>query len=198
MRKLDVAHLPTYGFGTRTPIWWGNTLMLLIETSMFVMCLVTYFYLRQTDSPWPPRPIDRPDLLPAAANLAVLLVSSVAMYAVGRAVERRSVPGMRAGLLACLILGLAALALRAGEMDVLHFKWSTHAYGSIFWTTLGLHTGHLLTATLEDAAMLYQLVRGPIYVKHLHDVRLTGVYWHWMVFILIPIDVVLYLVPRMG
>jgi cytochrome c oxidase subunit 3 len=196
MRSLDVSHLPTSSFGSRTPIWWGNTLMLLIETSMFAMCLVTYFYLRQLGGPWPPRVIDQPNLVPAALNLVVLLVSSGFAYALGKAVEVPNLRAIRALLAACVGCGLLALLLRAEEMHVLHFKWSTHAYGSIFWTTLGLHTAHVLTAMLEAAALLYQLYRGPIYIKHLHDIRLTAVYWHWVVLMVLPIDFTLYLAPR--
>jgi cytochrome c oxidase subunit 3 len=197
MRTLDVSHLPNYGFGTRTPIWWGNTVMLLIETTMFGICLVTYFYLRQIARQWPPRTMDVPELGPTVANLVVLAVGSAFMYAAGQAVETRSLRLMRWLLAAVVAAGLVSLGVRAVELDVVHFKWSTHAYGSIFWTTMGLHTLHLLTATLESVALVYQLYRGPVYMKHLHDLRLAAVYWHWMVLILVPIDFVLYVVPRL-
>ena len=32
---LDVRDLPAIGFDHRAPLWWGNTLLLFIETTMF-------------------------------------------------------------------------------------------------------------------------------------------------------------------
>ncbi len=196
MKTLDVSHLPTTGFGSRTPIWWGNALMLTIESAMFAMCAVTYLYLRQAAAQWPPRAVDLPDPWLAAATLAAAGLGSFAMYTVGRSVEAARLRSVRNALLACVACGAVSLAFRTLEMGALRFKWSTHAYGSIFWTTLGLHTAHLLTATLETAAMAYQLFVGPVYVKHLLDIRLTAAYWYWVTAVLVGIDAVLYLLPR--
>ena len=46
-RALDVSGLPEQGaFGPAGLIWWGTVGYMVIEGSMFVMVLITYFYLR--------------------------------------------------------------------------------------------------------------------------------------------------------
>ena len=44
---IDVSELPHHEFDTYDPVWWGNNLLLAIETSMFAILIATYFYLRQ-------------------------------------------------------------------------------------------------------------------------------------------------------
>ena len=40
-RTIDVSHLPEEAFGERSPVWWGNTLMLLIESSTVAILIVS-------------------------------------------------------------------------------------------------------------------------------------------------------------
>src|SRR5205085_2845742 len=40
---LDVSSLPATVFDTKAPLWWGNTLLLCIETAMFGILVALYF-----------------------------------------------------------------------------------------------------------------------------------------------------------
>ena len=51
---IDITELPHHHFDTYDPVWWGNNLLLAIETSMFGILIATYFYLRQNFALWPP------------------------------------------------------------------------------------------------------------------------------------------------
>ena len=52
---VDVSDLPDQGaFGPAGLIWWGTVGFMVIEGSMFVMTLITYFYLRLRVEMWPP------------------------------------------------------------------------------------------------------------------------------------------------
>jgi heme/copper-type cytochrome/quinol oxidase subunit 3 len=51
---IDVSELPSHEFDTYDPVWWGNNLLLAIESSMFMILIATYFYLRQNFPLWPP------------------------------------------------------------------------------------------------------------------------------------------------
>ena len=42
-RVLDVSGLPTYAFGNRSVMWWGTLGMILIESTVFAIAMVTYF-----------------------------------------------------------------------------------------------------------------------------------------------------------
>src|SRR5579883_3292651 len=93
---LDVSKLPSVTFDVRAPIWWGNTLLLLIETTMFGITVSTYFSLRQNFKQWPPplagQPFSLraplPQLLYGSINMALLLVSLIPMVWFDRAARR--------------------------------------------------------------------------------------------------------------
>ena len=40
---LDVSHLPTVAFGTRSLTWWGVMGMMAIEGTVFVLMIASYF-----------------------------------------------------------------------------------------------------------------------------------------------------------
>src|SRR5947209_19561815 len=90
---IDVSHLPPTAFDTRAPVWWGNTLMMFIETTSVALLVVTYFYVRQNFPQWPPPrlsanpPLERPlpDLGLATADVLLLLGSVVPAVVVDRA-----------------------------------------------------------------------------------------------------------------
>src|SRR2546423_893684 len=84
---LDVYQLPSSGIDAEHPIWWGNTLLLAVETTMVMLLLVTYFYVRKNFEPWPPPVAESTvPLLPSApklgfstANIVLLLLSCIPM-----------------------------------------------------------------------------------------------------------------------
>ena len=96
--QLDVYRLPSSGLDAQHPIWWGNTLLLAVETTIVALLLVTYFYVRKNFEPWPPPianasplPTNRlPDLVFSTINVLVLLGSCVPMMALDRLARRRS------------------------------------------------------------------------------------------------------------
>src|SRR5689334_4512874 len=95
---LDVSKLPSSALDYRSPIWWGNALLLCIETSMFVLAIATYFYFRRNFDEWPPPKIDQmpvlyhpvPKLFWATVNLVLLLASLVPMIIADRFALRMS------------------------------------------------------------------------------------------------------------
>src|SRR3954468_21677709 len=112
---IDVSRLPATAFDSRAPGWWGNTLLMVIETTTVALVIVSYFYLRQSSLEWPP-PHPRgpalvaqpaPDLAFGSAN-TVLLVASCAPLIVGdlaaRKLDRRRT---MSGLVIGGLMGLA-------------------------------------------------------------------------------------------
>lgn len=104
---LDVKHLPPDALDARSPVWWGNTLLLLIETSSVALLLVSYFYLWRNypHEQWPPPRVIHepplydpvPDLWFATLNTLLLLSSSVVLIPVGRAARRHYLELERVG-----------------------------------------------------------------------------------------------------
>ena len=100
-------------------------------------------------------------------------------------------------LAANLIVGTAFLVGRIFEFRALHCMWNSHAYGSITWTLLGLHTINLLTSLLETAIVLGYFLFRQVDDHYYLDARLDGVFWYFIVVSWIPLYVVVFLVPRL-
>ena len=192
--RIDVSGLPTLRLGHRSPLWWGVVGLIAIESTVFAICIATYFYLRGSEPVWPP-PGDRPLVGLATIQLAVLLLSAVPMHLVERASMRQSLRGMRSWLIVCTLLGLVFLVLRGLEIAWLGFRWDSHAYGSIFWFILGTHSIHGLASVGENLVFITLLFIGPVEEKHLLDVQLNGLYWYFVVLAWLPLYAILYFDP---
>jgi len=105
---------------------------------------------------------------------------------------------MRLGLIACLVLALAAMYLRGREFIEQDVRWDENAYGSVVWTLLGLHAGHLLAVAGETLFLLVVARRGDhVDDHHRLDMRTLAVYWYFVVGSWVLIYGVIYLSPRL-
>ena len=193
---IDVSALPAKAFGPRTTIWWGVLGLLTIECTMFGILVASYFYLTKNFSVWPPPGTPAPDLGAATANMILLLASVWPMRVAHRNafVERRRPIALALAL--CTLAGVIALVLRFFEFRAMHIRWDTNAYGSIVWTILGMHTGHLIASTLENILLMVLMRAGPVEAKHFVDTNVNAVYWYFVVFAWLPIYCVVYFAPR--
>lgn len=192
---LDVSGLPTVVFGSRATLWWGVAGLIAIEGTVFAIVAATYFYLRGGAAEWPPPGVAQPPLALTTAFVAVLLVSTVPMHWTNKAALRGDLRGIQIWLTVATFLGVAALVMRGFELSLLSYEWRSHAYGSVVWTILSLHTLHLLTSIGENALFLILLAKGPVEDKHLLDVTVNGMYWFFVVAAWIPFYAILYLDP---
>lgn len=201
--SFDVSNLPKHGFDTRAPIWWGNLLLLMIETMMFGILVASYFYISQNFNLWPPprseSPVlydSNPTLLIPTINLILLLISCVPMYLVDRAARRGNKGSTQIGLLVCCVLGFALIAIRWFEFSSLRFRWYENAYGSAVWFLLGMHYLHLIVLTFEAVFLALWVFSRPFDMKHRVDITVMAVYWYWVAGIWIPLYAILYFGPR--
>jgi len=197
-RVIDGSAIPQEPEDFHALVWWGTIGMIVIESTMFVLAIGSYFYLRMHASEWPSMRIGPPALTIPTWNLAVLLVSLAPAIWADKAAHKEDLRGTRRALALTLLLGLIFLALRVGEFHSLNSRWNSSAFASINWTILGLHTSNLLTSLLETLIVLiYALIR-PLEDHHYLDARLDGVFWYFIVISWIPLYVVVFLVPRLG
>ena len=194
-RVLDVSRLPDYAFGHQGLIWWGTIGFMVIEGSMFVMGLITYYVLRLRIPEWPPG-VPYPDATLATINTLLLLVSVIPNQMTKRAAEELNLARVRPLLLVCLGFGVTFLVVRALEFGSLGVRWDSNAYGSIVWFVLGLHTAHLLTEVLENAVLTALVFTGHVEPKRMVDVSENALYWYFVVLSWLPIYVTIYLAPR--
>lgn len=193
---LDVSSLPSYAFSHRSLTWWGTAGLVAIESTVFALTIISYFYLRGHATQWPPGS-PPPALLWGTLNTVVLLISIVPNLLVKRAAMRADLRWMRIWLAAALALSLVFLGLRVLEFDTLNVRWDTDAYGSAVWLLMGFHTVHLLTDTYDSIVLLTLFHTGPLEGKRLVDASENTDYWYFVVASWIPIYLVIYWAPRL-
>lgn len=202
--RLDVAALPAATLDSRSPIWWGNLMLLFIETSMFGILVSSYFYLRLNFHAWPPPRVEGtfvqydpvPALKAATSNLVLLLISFFPQFLADRSALRMRLRPTQLGLLVVILCGAVAIWLRFQEFTAVKFRWDTNAYGSIVWAILLMHLLHLVAGSLENSLMLvWSLVHG-LDEKHARDIRVNCVYWYWIIGVWIPLYIIIFLGPR--
>jgi heme/copper-type cytochrome/quinol oxidase subunit 3 len=195
-RVLDVSDLPMETADSRALLWWGNIAMLAIEGTMFAMTIAAYLYLKAANFDWPPQSVQLPPVLWPSIGLALLVVSAFFMlFLADRGAVKDDLNSVRIGHACCIAIGIAFLIIRWHNMTELGFKWSDHAYGSLIWFSIGMHTYHMLAATGETISLLvYELV-WPVTKKQLLDIRCTCVYWYFVVITWIPFYFIVYIAP---
>ena len=201
---IDVSELPHHEFDTYDPVWWGNNLLLAIETSMFLILIATYFYLRQNFPLWPPplaqltatlRPL--PELGYGTANTILLLLGCIPMVLADLAARRGDRDMARIGLVICAVIGFGALVLRGFEFSAVYFRWDSNAYGSVVWFMLGMHMLHLMILTTETVLLTVWVFNREFDMKHRVDIVTVAVYWYWVVAIWLVLYAIIYFTPRL-
>jgi len=192
---LDVAQLPSYGFGTRSLMWWGTAGMIAIEGMAFAFMILIYFYLRSRALTWPAAGA-APDLLWGTVNLGIILASAIPNVYGDRAAINLDLPKVRIAMVASSLFGIALCAVRWMEFTALNVRWDESAYGSVVWVLLGLHTFNLVTDVGDTLVLSVLMFRGPLEGKHFVDIAENSGYWNFVVLSWIPIYAVIYWGPR--
>jgi heme/copper-type cytochrome/quinol oxidase subunit 3 len=195
--SLDVSRLPRFAYGPRATLWWGVVGLLVIEGTMFAMLVATYFYLQIAGDAWPPPGTPPARLLAAVLNVVLLIGSVAPMYVMHRASWRADRRAVGIWLAVGTLIGGGNLVLRGFEFAALNCRWDSHAYGSILWTILALHAGHLVSSTLENLLLALLMFIGPVERKHFVDASLNALYWYFVVASWLPLFLLVYVVPRL-
>ena len=188
---LDVCHLPTFAFGHRSPMWWGTMGLVAIESTVFALAIMSYFYLRSHADTWPMSRFP-PDLIWGTVNTAIIVLSMIPNHFAKRAAEKLDLKGVRIWMMACMLASIAFLAVRVLEFGSLNVHWDSNAYGSAVWMLMGLHTTHLITDAYDSLVLTVLMFTGPLEGKRFVDVSENAGYWYFVVLSWIPIYAVIY------
>jgi heme/copper-type cytochrome/quinol oxidase subunit 3 len=160
--------------------WWGMALFLCAEGTLFGTLIATYFYLDFNSPQWPPSGIERPSVILPFVATGALLITTIPMWLAVRA-SRAGRRGPVVGLisLATIIQGcyLALQIILMGH-DSRHFSPRGSAYGSIYYTLLGLHHAHVLLGILIDLVVLWFVSLRGLTNYWLIGVRTAALYWY--------------------
>jgi cytochrome c oxidase subunit III len=201
---IDASKLPDQAWDAHAPLWWGNLLLMCIETTSMALLFATYFYVRRNFWEWPPpltgtvppilHPIPR--LGAATINTILLVASCIPMYWTDMAARKKERNRVILGLSILCAVGIVSSLLRWREFDDVYFKWNENAYGSAVWTILGTHLIYILTGLGEFCLMLIWALTHEFEDKHGLDVTLMGGFWYWLAGIWVVTYVIVYWYPR--
>jgi len=193
---LDVSGLASFGFSHSSLMWWGTAGLMAIESTVFAIAVVMYFYLRSQADAWP-MSAPPPALSWGTINTVILLLSVVPNHFAKQAAERLDRGGVKLWLTICLVFGVLFLGVRGLELAALNVRWDANAYGSVVWLLMVLHTVHLVTDTWDTTVLDVLFFTGPLEGRRYVDVSENALYWYFVVLSWLPIYAVVYLAPRL-
>ncbi len=161
--------------------WWGMALLIATEFTLFGSLIASYFYLRFQVSTWPPTGIDPPSVTLPTVFTGMLVAACVPVYGavqMARAGRRPAAWGLLAVAFAvqAAYLGLQ-LWLFVDDMGT--FSPTGTAYGSIYFTLLGIHHVHVAVGLLLDLWLLGVLAFGLTNYRLL-ALRVIAMYWYFV------------------
>jgi cytochrome c oxidase subunit III len=194
MTTVPARELPIFIDGPRAPGWWGMFFLILIETVVFTGLVVSYFFLRGYDT-FPPAGIEKPELLLPTANSLVLAVSAVAIWFGVRAIKRGDEKTLKIWEAVGIALLVVFLVLKVVEYSGKDFDWTTHAYGSVVWTMIVLHSLHVAGVLLKAIPIAVLSFMGYFDEERHLVVETNALYWYFVVLIWLPLYFAIYLSP---
>jgi heme/copper-type cytochrome/quinol oxidase subunit 3 len=151
---------------------WGMVMLIFTEGALFFTLIGSYWYLRFRNTAWPAPGVPDPKVALPLILTGVLLASAVPVMAAGRASLAR-------GLLAFSLLvqlGYLAVQVTQFRLDYLDFRPSGSAYGSVYFTLVGLHHLHVIVGILLSSAILAKLMKG---ITPYRETGMRAIAWYW-------------------
>jgi len=167
-RGLDNARLATMFF-------------IAAEIMFFAGLISAYLVLRVGAAQWPPPAQPRLPILVTGLNTLVLLGSSLAML---RTQRDRAPARVVRGLSVVGALGIVFLAVQGYEWVQLigyGLTMTSGAYGSTFYTLIGVHGLHVLGALVWLAIVRVGVGHGRFLEPPAAGLRACAMYWHFVV-----------------
>ena len=188
---LDVSGLPSVAFGKSNTTWLANVLYMMIEGTMFALLFASYFYLRARTDSWPPVQ-DPPLLTYGVINAIVFLLSLIPARYAQKVAPTGDRSRIRLALIGLAMFAIVNMVLRGFELATLNCRWYDNAYGSIMWSLIGLHTGHLITEFIETVSILGIAFTPKMEGTRLADVAINSDYWYFVVVTAVLMDFIVY------
>jgi heme/copper-type cytochrome/quinol oxidase subunit 3 len=202
---IDVSELPGSAFDSQSPVWWGNTLLMLIETMTLALLIVSYFYLSQNFEFWPPPSVSQlppihdpdPDLAIGSWLVGLLAIATIPMIWADRGAHNMQRFPVLAGTSLGALAGVIAIVLRIFEFGAVKVRWDENAYGSLVWALLFIHLLYLIVEVGEIVLNVLWIAMHGMDEKHAVDVTLSTGFWYWTAATAVVIYGVIYWAPRL-
>jgi cytochrome c oxidase subunit 3 len=195
-RQLLDQPLPVGSEGKLAGGWWGILALIVTEGSLFGYLLFSYFYLSsQAEQHWPPEGL--PSLLLPGINTAILVASSVCVWASERCVARKKKWGSRMGMVLAIMLGALFVGIQLVEWSNKTYGMTSDLYGSLYFTITGFHMLHVVIGLVILLLLLVWISFGYFDEKRHAAITIGGIYWHFVDVVWLFVFTTLYLFPYM-
>jgi heme/copper-type cytochrome/quinol oxidase subunit 3 len=155
-------------------------MVIATEAMVFVILIASYLFLRASSSQWPPAGIELPKLDLSLPFSFVLWGSSIPIFWVESSIRKDRMDRVRLGLLISFIMGLGFVGYTLYDFNSLHFGWRDNAYGSIFYTIVGLHLLHVIVGLAMNGIVQIKAWQNKVSPMHHVTVDVFSLYWHFV------------------
>ncbi len=93
------------------------------------------------------------------------------------------------------VLALAMTVLRWFELEALHVRWDSNAYGSVAWATLVTHGTLILFQTVETISFTVLLFGRSLELRDLAGASDNALYWYFITGAYVPLYAAVFLSP---
>ena len=201
MSDVAVPRLDEHTHGPRSFAWWGMVWLIATEATLFAALIASYFYLRFRSAPeWPPAGIEAPELQLPIVMSAILLSSSIPVHWAEAGIEKGKQGVLKTGLALGFVLGAVFLAITLAiewPETLHHFKPTTNAYGSLYFTVTGFHLMHVIVGLVMSLWVQVRAWKGA-YDENRHvSVQNFTMYWHFVDVVWVFVFATIYLSPHL-
>ncbi|HIQ29649.1 MAG TPA: cytochrome C oxidase subunit I [Candidatus Caldiarchaeum subterraneum] len=160
----------------------GVWMFLYSEAVLFGSLIGSYVFVRLNSAAWP-APGEVLSITNGAVNTFILLTSSLTAVLALASVRVGNQTGLKAGLLATFILGLAFLLNKAVEWNEIFqhgFTFSSGLPAAAFYITTGAHGAHVAAGLVVLAYIIAKAFKGGYTRENHSTVEYFGLYWHFV------------------
>ena len=176
--------------------WWGMAMLIVTEAMVFVILISAYFFLRAASKEWPLNGIEAPPLELSLPFSFVLWGSSLPIFWAEASIRNGKLRPFKIGLMISFLMGASFLAYTLYDFHELDFGWRDNAYGSIYYTIVGLHALHVfiglgMNVVVQIKGWLGRYDRG----RHA-SAEVFFLYWHFVDVVWVLVFPSLFLSPH--
>lgn len=173
--------------------------LLLLGILMLFSGLTSAYIVRKGDGNW--FDFELPPIF--MYSTIIVLLSSVTMIWAFRAAKRDNITGIKIGLAATIILGIAfVISQYVGWLTLsdqgLHFvnpKYGDKVSASFLIAIAAIHLVHILAGIVYLIVMLINAFRFKIHKKNTLQISMCNTYWHFVGFLWVYLYMFLYFAP---
>jgi len=176
--------------------FWGMAMLIVTEAMVFVILIAAYFFLRAASTEWPLAGIEPPVLELSLPFSFVLWGSSIPIFWAEASIRNGNLRPFKIGVLISFLMGASFLAFTLYDFDELTFGWRDNAYGSIYYTIVGLHALHVFIGLGMNVVVQLKAWMGR-YDRHRHaSAEVFFLYWHFVDVVWLAVFPALFLSPH--